>query len=110
MAYNTALEERLLAHIGPSQGVTTRKMFGGLCVMLNGNMVCGIIKDDLMVRIRPDDYEAALQRPGARPMDFFTGRPMRGMLCVDSDAVARDEALGAWVDQSMAFAASLKPK
>ena len=66
MAYNEKLAERIRAIVGERPDLTERKMFGGLAFMLNGNMFCGITRDDLMVRVGPDRFEEALASPGAR--------------------------------------------
>ena len=90
-------------------GVTERKMFGGLAFMLGGNMCCGIIGDELMVRVGPDAWEASLALPHAREMDF-TGRSMKGMVYVGVDGVESDADLDAWVARGITFAGSLPPK
>ena len=91
-------------------GLSERKMFGGLCFMINGNMACGITgKDELMLRVGPDAYEAVLQQKGARKMDF-TGRPMKGMVFVDPKSCADAKAMAAWLEQALGFARSLPPK
>lgn len=84
-------------------------MFGGLAFTLRGNMCVGVLGDDLLVRVGPDAYDAALTEPGARVFDF-TGRPSRGMVVVGGVAVEDDEGLGAWVDAGVAFATSLPAK
>jgi hypothetical protein len=84
-------------------------MFGGIAFMLNGNMCCGVVKDDLMVRLAPDRSEEALQLPHARPMDF-TGRPMKGFVFVEPAGVATDEALREWVKRGVEFASTLPAK
>lgn len=84
-------------------------MFGGIAFMLAGNMAVGVIGEDLMVRLDPDDAEKALGEPHTRPMDF-TGKPAKNMIYVDPHGTAGDEDLGAWVDAGAAFAASLPPK
>ena len=90
-------------------GLTERKMFGGLAFMLDGNMCCGIVGDELMVRVGPDGYEAALGLPHARPMDF-TGRPMKGMVYVGEEGLTSEDALVAWVGRGVDFASSLTAK
>ena len=72
-------------------------------------MFVGITKDDLMVRIGAQNHEAALARPGARPMDF-TGRVMTGMLFVEPSGIASDADLQRWVDESHAFVSTLPAK
>ncbi len=109
MAYDEKLAARVRERLISQPGFSERKMFGGLCFLLNGNMCCGINGDDLMLRVRPDGYEVALERPGVRPMDF-TGRPQRGMVYVASDALSSSRTLQRWLDQAMAFVESLPPK
>ncbi|MFG2550043.1 TfoX/Sxy family protein [Streptomyces sp. NPDC048581] len=84
-------------------------MFGGIAFLYRGNMAVGVTGDELMVRVGPDATDAALTRPGARIFDM-TGRPMRGWVVVAGSAVAEDDALGAWIDEGHAFAATLPPK
>ncbi len=109
MAYNEQLAERVRAIVGDGPGLSERKMFGGIAFMLNGNMFCGITRDDLMVRVGPDRFEEALASPGARPMDF-TGRPMKGMVFVGPEGYATDEQLRGWVEQTLEYARSLPAK
>ena len=100
MAFNEQLAERIRHIVGDGPGLTERKMFGGMAFMLNGNMFCGITRDDLMLRVGPDRFEEALARPGARPMDF-TGRPMKGMAFVGPQGYETDEQLRGWVEQTL---------
>ncbi len=87
-----------------------KKMFGGLCFLVGGNMACGVTGDnDLMVRVGPDAYEGALKLKHARPMDL-TGRPMKGMIFVHPDGVSTKRNLRAWVARGVKFAASLPAK
>ena len=109
MAFDEGLGERVRALFGGAPDVTERRMFGGLAFMVAGNMACGILGDDLMVRVARDDYEATLALPHAREMDF-TGRPLRGMLMVDGEGVAEDADLEVWVSRGEGFARTLPPK
>lgn len=109
MAYDEGLADRLLEVMADDLDTDTRKMFGGLAVMWNGNMLCGVMGEDLMVRVGPEQYEECLELPGARVMDF-TGRPMKGMLTIDGTAVAEDTELEAWVERCEAFVGTLPPK
>jgi len=109
MAYNEKLADRIRALVGDRPDLTERKMFGGLAFMLNGNMFCGIIRDDLMVRVGPDRFDDALAAPGARPMDF-TGRPMKGMAFIGPAGYATDGQLRSWVEQTLDYARSLPAK
>jgi TfoX/Sxy family transcriptional regulator of competence genes len=109
VAYNEELAERIHALIGEHPDLTERKMFGGIAFMVNGNMFCGITRDDLMVRVGPERFEEALASPGARPMDL-TGRPMKGMAFIGPEGYAEDDALRGWVEQTLDYARSLPPK
>ena len=109
MAYDEQLATRLRACTAHAKGVSEKKMFGGLAFMLGGNMWCGVTKHGVMLRVGPDLYDEALTRKGAREMDF-TGRPMRGMIYVDLDAVEDNEALAEWVEFAGQFVRTLPPK
>jgi TfoX/Sxy family transcriptional regulator of competence genes len=109
MAYNEALADRIRGIVGEGPGVSERKMFGGIAFMLNGNMFCGITRDDLMARVGPDRFEEALKRPGARPADMG-GRPMKGMAFVGPEGYSTDEQLRGWVEQTLENARSLPAK
>jgi TfoX/Sxy family transcriptional regulator of competence genes len=109
VAYDHDLAERARDAIAFREGVTEREMFGGITFMLAGNMACGVIGDELMVRVGPEQYEAALAEPGTRPMDF-TGRAMKGMVYVAAKALLDDAALAAWVDRGASYAGSLPAK
>ncbi|HKY24539.1 MAG TPA: TfoX/Sxy family protein [Gaiella sp.] len=108
MAYDENLAGRVRDVLAPEAGLTERKMFGGLAFMLDGHMCCGIVGDELMLRLGIDGAEAALARPHVRPMDF-TGRPMAGMVYVSRDGL-RGIALRRWVERAAAFARTLPPK
>ena len=109
MAYDEALAGRVSSALGDEPGVVEKKMFGGVAFTLSGNMACGIVGDELMVRVGPDNYDDALSRPYARPMDF-TGRPMRGLVFVGRPGFQSDPDLAAWVEYGASFARSLPPK
>lgn len=109
MAYNEQLAGRIDDLVGSHAGMIPKKMFGGIAYMLNGNMCCGIVGDDLMVRVGADAFDKALAEPYTRPMDF-TGRPMKGMVYVGAEGISSDDELAAWVERGIAFAESLPPK
>jgi TfoX N-terminal domain len=81
MGYDDELAARVRGEVSGRSGITERKMFGGLAFMLDGHMFCGVIEDDLMVRIGVEEAESALAQPHTRPMDF-TGRPLKGYVFV----------------------------
>jgi TfoX/Sxy family transcriptional regulator of competence genes len=106
MAYDETLADRIRRAVGQRADVTEKRMFGGLAFLLDGRMFCGIVKDDLMVRVGPERYKAALAEAHVRPMDF-TGRPMNGYVFVGPGGSRTEQAIKKWVDQGAAFVATL---
>ena len=110
MGYDDELANRIRAQLAPYDAVTEKAMFGGLAFLVAGHMAVGLTGgDELMVRLGPEDGEAALAEPHTRPFDM-TGRPMRGWLLVAGPGIATDAALGGWVARGVAFARTLPPK
>lgn len=108
MAYSEQLADAMREELGIQPGLTEKKMFGGLCFLLNGNMVCGVLKDGAMFRVGKD-REAEALKLGAEPL-AFTGRKMGGMVEIDEGAFADDDLRRALVELSLFNAASLPPK
>jgi TfoX/Sxy family transcriptional regulator of competence genes len=109
MAYDEDLAARVRRVLARRRGVTEKKMFGGLAFMVGGNMCCGIVRDELMVRVGPERYEEALTDAHVRPMDF-TGRPMKGMIFVEAEGCRADKDLERWVGLGVDLARSLPAK
>ena len=109
MPYDEELADRVREVLSARERLTERKMFGGIAFMVAGNMACGIVGDDLMVRVGPDLHHDALTRPHVREMDF-TGRPSKGMVYVGPPGLADDDDLRLWVRLGVAYATSLPQK
>ena len=109
MTYDEGLAERVRTLLADDPAARERKMFGGLCFLTHGNMACGIVGSELMVRVGPAMWEDALSRPHAREMEF-TGRSMKGMVFVGASGLEDDEDLEDWVARGTAYARSLPPK
>jgi TfoX/Sxy family transcriptional regulator of competence genes len=109
VAYDEGLATRIRELLGGEAGLTEKKMFGGLAMLLNGNMAVGVRNDGMIVRTDPDEHERLLTEPGARQFDL-TGRPMKGWIVVDPPGCAEDEDLRRWVDRGVAYARGLPPK
>lgn len=107
MVFDERLAGRMRKALGRRKGVTEKKMFGGLAFLLDGKMFCGIVKNDMIVRVGPDRYEEALARPHARPMDF-TGRPMKGFVFVGPAGLESDETLAEWLEMGLKYVRSRK--
>lgn len=110
MAYDEQLAERVRELISARPGVVERKMFGGLGWMIGGNMACGVMGDDLVVRIAPEETEDACREEHVSEFGRPGKRPMRGFVLVEQDGLADDAELARWVDVGAARAASLPPK
>jgi len=109
MAYDEGLAERIREIMEEEPGFAEKKMFGGICFVLFGNMVCGIIKEDLIVRVGLDNYEKMLKLPYTKKFDL-TGRSMKGWVMVLSEGLDSDEALNDWVQRAVSFVRTLPPK
>lgn len=109
MAYDEKLALRVQKALQRRRGVSEKKMFGGLTFLVQGNMCCGVVGDELMVRVGPDAYDEALAFPEARKMNF-TGRPMKGLVYVSARGIKSDAALKAWLERGLKFARSLPAK
>jgi TfoX/Sxy family transcriptional regulator of competence genes len=109
MAFDENLGERIRMLLGDDPDVSERRMFGGLVFMIAGNMACGVIRDDLLVRVGRQDYAATLALPFAGPMAVGE-RTMGGFVIVDGEGVAEDFQLVEWVERGADYAASLPPK
>lgn len=109
MAYDEKLADRVRNTLAGRKGLAEKKMFGGISFMLNGKMCCGVVKDDLVIRVGPERYEKALAEPYVRPMDY-TGHPLRGFVFVSPPGYQTDEALANWVERAARFVISLSGK
>ncbi|HEV8652064.1 MAG TPA: TfoX/Sxy family protein [Actinomycetes bacterium] len=109
MAFDEGLAQRLREQLAGTSGVAEKKMFGGLSFLVDGNLCVGVMGEELIARVGLDATEAALGRPGSRLFDF-SGRPMKGWITVDPNALEADDALAGWVDEALRFVRTLPPK
>jgi TfoX/Sxy family transcriptional regulator of competence genes len=108
MAYDLKLAERIRSELDGIPYVE-KKMFGGVGFLLQGNMACGVHKDDLIVRVDPAKHASLLKKSHAKPFDL-TGKPMKGWVVVEADGVKTSKQLGAWVREGVEYALTLPPK
>lgn len=102
--------DRIRAVIGHRPGMVEKKMFGGICFMLHGNMLCGSMKaGELLIRVGPGQHEAALARPGAEPMRMGE-RTMAGFISVAQDSIEDEEVIANWIAFAESYVKSLPPK
>jgi len=108
MAYSESLAKRMRNSLTAlDTRYVEKKMFGGLAFMVGKKMCCGIVKDEMMVRVVDDRYEEALSKPGARAMDF-TGRPMKGFVFVSDEGLQTEKSLRDWLKLGIEFGAIAK--
>ncbi|WP_430815786.1 TfoX/Sxy family protein [Carboxylicivirga sp. RSCT41] len=103
MAYDEHLADRIRQALNDKKAnYEEKKMMGGLCFMVDDKMCVGVVKNDMMTRISPDDYDTLLTEPGAKPMDF-TGRVMKGFVMVEPAGIDMDDDLYKWVQRCLDF-------
>jgi hypothetical protein len=108
MPHDPALAERMRAALKSRRDIAEKKMFGGYCWMLNGNMLCGVEVGRYMFRVGKELEGQALARAGAKPMDI-TGKPMRGFVWVDARH-AEGADLRAWIELAERYVGALPAK
>jgi TfoX/Sxy family transcriptional regulator of competence genes len=109
VAYDEQLADRVREQLSARADVSERKMFGGIAFMVGGNMACGVLGEDLIVRLGDDEGESALREDGVREFDF-TGRPMKSIVYVSPERTSDDAGLAEWVEAGADYAASLPAK
>ena len=103
MAYDEKLAGRVRERIVEThKNIEEKKMFGGLCFMVNDKMCLGVEKERLMLRIDPEKYDELLEKEGCTPMDF-SGKPMKGFVFIDVDALKTKKQLNYWIDLALDY-------
>ena len=113
MAIDDVLTNRLHDALEDLDNISRKKMMGGVCFMLNGNMVGGADRNKngvgrFMFRVGKENEPAALKLPGAQSMEQG-GRKMSGFFFVPEE-ICDETVLEAWVTLALSFAKSLPPK
>ena len=110
MAYDEKLNQRIREVLKDIKGIREQRMFGGLCFLHNGHMLCGAdAEHGLSVRVGPDRYEKILKLRCARKMDL-TGVPLKGLIFVDAGGYRTRKQLAKWIDRGFLFTSPLPPK
>jgi hypothetical protein len=109
VAFSESLAGRIRDALAPKKNIEEKKMFGGVGFQLNGNMLVGVWKTSLIVRLGPDAYDDAMQEPHVRAFDI-TGKPMKGWLMVEPDGIENDDQLADWIERAMKFVKGLPKK
>ena len=109
MAYDEKLAGRIRALFAQSKGIVEKQMFGGLSFLLDGKMVCGVLKNDLIAKIGREKHEQISSRQHVRAFDF-TGKPMMGMIYVAPGGLKTKKELSKWVQMATEHVKALPPK
>ncbi len=109
MAYNDITAQRVRRELLTQENVVERKMMGGLCFMLSGNMCCGVTGEALMIRVGPEAYPQWVGTPDVLPLEF-AGRQPKGFVLVAPHGYRTDEAFVKWIQRSIDFASTLPVK
>src|SRR5712691_3577603 len=100
MAFDEALAERIRQRLARRKNVEEKKMFGGIGFLLNGNMLVGVWKDSLIVRLSEEQGEDALLEPHVKVFDI-TGRAMKGWVLVAPQGIEEDGQLKQWIQRAV---------
>jgi hypothetical protein len=109
MAFNESLAARIRDALARQQGTTETKMFGGIGFLLNGNLLVGVWKNALCVRLGSAQAEEALREPHVQEFDL-TGKAMRGWVLVKPQGTVGDEQLRGWIERAVRFVGKLPAK
>ena len=109
MAFDEALAERIRRGLARKKGIEEKKMFGGIGFLLHGNMLVGVWKDSLIVRLDPEGYDDALLEPHVGEFNI-TGRSMKGWVLVAPEGVEDAGQVKAWIQRAVKFVGKLPAK
>lgn len=106
MAFDENLAARIRKNLARKKGIEEKKKFGGIIFMLHGNMLVGVWKDSLIVRLGDEQGEEALLELHVRPFDI-TGKPMKGWVLVNPAGIEDADQLKAWIQRAVKFVGKL---
>ena len=109
MSYDNTLADRMRKALRRQASVTEKAQFGGVAFMVRGNVACGVIGNEMMVRVGPEQHDKALMQPHARPFDK-TGRPSKGWVMVGAQGLTTEADLKKWIRLGVTFAKTLPAK
>ncbi len=109
MVYSQSLAERIRLQFSGRRDIIERRMFGGVGFMLRGHLCVGVWQTSLIARVGPEQAEGALSEPNVRPFDV-TGKPMRGWILIEAEAIDEDIQLVRWIELAQDFVSTLPPK
>ena len=102
MHYDQKLASRIREALASQKKLEEKTMFRGMCFMVNGKMCICVNPDEIMVRVGPDEYGTALEKPGARPM-IHNGKTMTGFVFVGPEGYKGKKNFDYWINAALAF-------
>lgn len=109
MPYDKQLAERIRAQLARRRNISEKKLFGCIGFLIHGNVLAGVWNNSLIVRVGPEQYEAALRELDVSEFNI-TGRPMRGWVLVGPKGITGDDDLSDWIDRARKYVAKLPAK
>jgi TfoX/Sxy family transcriptional regulator of competence genes len=109
MAYSEALAERVRQGLARRKGIEEKKMFGGIGFLLHSNMLLGVWKESLIVRLDPEQTEATLREPHVGEFNI-AGRSMMGWVLVAPEGIEHDDQVNDWIERALKFVKKLPAK
>ena len=106
MAHDETIERRVAGVVARWKNTGRKKMFGGVCHLLNGKVAAGVLNDALIPRLGEKGAAEALRSPHVRPFDI-PGRPMKGWVMVSPEGFPTDGELEAWLEEARDFVRTL---
>lgn len=109
MSYDEGIYKRVADSLSGVKGISEMKMFGGICFLLNGNMVCGVNGERILLRVNPSEGEELAKKDGVEPM-IHGGRSIKGFLQLSPRSFSSDKNLQNWMDITLDFVSKLPAK
>ncbi len=109
MAFDASLAERVRKSLSKHDNLSERRQFGGVAFLIDGNVACGIIGNDMLVRVGPALHDKVMLEKNVKEFSL-TGRPSKGWVIVGSGALKTASQLGRWLKLGVDFASTLPPK
>lgn len=109
MPYNLEIDSRIRKLMSNWKNTDAKKMFGGVCYLMNGKIVCGVYKEFLILLLGEEAGEKAMGNPFARLFDI-TGRPIKGWVMVAQEGFKTANELEEWLNQAKKLVETLPPK
>lgn len=110
MAFSEELAERVRQALVRKKGVEEKTMFGGIGFLLNGNLLVGVRKDSLLVRLDPEQGNEALQEAHVSEFKIGGRGTMKGWVVVGLEGVKSDDQLSGWIQRAVKFVGKLPRK